>query len=116
MTNCAPNDRPANVLLSESDDALRRALARVLTYEGFTVTPVPDLLRGLMYVNREIETEHHEAIPDVVITGIPSDGEYAETLALARKVGRRIPVVLLTDRPEATLRETQRDALIEVLE
>ncbi len=112
------NPRPASiVLVSGPDDALRRALSRVLAYEGFAVVPVPDLLRALMYLNREIEAEHYDAVPDVVITDVPSGADHDEALALARSVARRVPVVLVTDAGDANaLADSPCGSIIEMVE
>ncbi len=88
---------PQVILLCERDESIRRTLKRSLSFEGFAIVPVPDLLRALAYVDLELTAERPDALPDVIVTSVPEWGPgHAASLSLIRRISRRIPVVVLT--------------------
>ena len=106
------------VLLSERDDALRRALGRALSVDGFSVITVANLARAVAYLDEEFENDHSDALPDVIVADIPPWGpEHDAAVSLVRRLARRVPVVAMTDLGASHFfLDGRRISMIEVVE
>ncbi|HEX4476620.1 MAG TPA: hypothetical protein VH142_16145 [Polyangiaceae bacterium] len=106
------------VLLSERDDALRRALGRALSFSGFSVIPVPDLPRAAAYIEEGPDAGHDGSLPDVIVTDVPSWGSQRDAaLSLVRRLSRRVPIVVLANGGDFPFfGEGRASPMIEVLE
>ncbi|WP_432034966.1 response regulator transcription factor [Streptomyces cucumeris] len=79
------------VLLAEDDRAIRRALERALTLEGYRVTAVSDGIEALAAAHRE-----H---PDVVVLDVMMPGvDGLQVCRVLRAEGDRTPILMLTAR------------------
>jgi DNA-binding response OmpR family regulator len=86
------------VLLVETDEELAKEVQCALSEAGFAVIRVADPGRALAYLDRELAFEASDALPDVLVAGVPLEGpSHTACLALIRAVGRRIPVVVVAE-------------------
>jgi two-component system response regulator MprA len=91
------------VLLAEDDRAIRDSLDRLLTLEGYQVTPVSDGIEALASV--------HKQRPDVVVLDVMMPG--IDGLAVCRVLraeGDNVPILMLTARVETSDRVAGLDA------
>lgn len=91
------------VLLAEDDRAIRDSLDRLLTLEGYQVTPVSDGIEALAAVHKE---RHDVLVLDVMMPGI--DG--LAVCRVLRAEGERVPILMLTARVETSDRVAGLDA------
>ncbi len=77
---------PPHILVADDDDNLRRLVAAYLQREGYRVTEAAD--GNSAY--QQAESEH----PDLVVLDVMLPG--ASGLQIARKLGGRVPVLMLT--------------------
>ncbi|MFH8807608.1 response regulator transcription factor [Streptomyces hygroscopicus] len=91
------------VLLAEDDRAIRQALTRALTLEGYRVTAVPDGVEALAAVHREP--------PDVIVLDVMMPGvDGLQVCRVLRAEGDRTPILMLTARVETADRIEGLDA------
>ncbi|MET7761445.1 response regulator transcription factor [Streptomyces sp. NPDC005336] len=91
------------VLLAEDDRAIRQALERALTLEGYRVTAAPDGIEALAAIHRE-----H---PDVVVLDVMMPGvDGLQVCRVLRAEGDRTPILMLTARVETADRIEGLDA------
>jgi two-component system, OmpR family, response regulator MprA len=92
-----------HLLVVDDDEAVRDALALVLTLDGFEVTTAPDGREGI----RMLSTGRPDAVVlDVLMPGL--DG--LQVCRRIRATGDRIPVLMLTARTEVSERVAGLDA------
>ncbi|MGW3494320.1 response regulator transcription factor [Streptomyces sp. NPDC001020] len=91
------------VLLAEDDRAIRHALERALTLEGYTVTAVADGVEALAQAHR---TQPDVLVLDVMMPGI--DG--LQVCRVLRAEGDRTPILMLTALVETADRIAGLDA------
>lgn len=91
------------VLLAEDDRAIRQALERALSLEGYRVTAVPDGIEALAAVHRER--------PDVIVLDVMMPGlDGLQVCRVLRAEGDRTPILMLTARVETADRVEGLDA------
>ncbi|GAA2364067.1 response regulator transcription factor [Streptomyces cuspidosporus] len=91
------------VLLAEDDRAIRHALERALSLEGYRVTAVPDGIEALAAVHRER--------PDVIVLDVMMPGlDGLQVCRVLRAEGDRTPILMLTARVETADRIEGLDA------
>ncbi|MEV1020298.1 response regulator transcription factor [Streptomyces sp. NPDC050264] len=105
MSHSAPPSSPSapTVLLAEDDRAIRNALARALTLEGYAVTAVADGVEALAAAHR---TKPDILVLDVMMPGI--DG--LQVCRVLRAEGDRTPILMLTALVETPDRIAGLDA------
>lgn len=96
-------DVPQTVLLAEDDRAIRHALERALTLEGYEVTAVADGVEALAHAHR---THPDVLLLDVMMPGI--DG--LQVCRVLRAEGDRTPILMLTALVETADRIAGLDA------
>lgn len=94
---------PQTVLLAEDDRAIRHALERALTLEGYEVTAVADGVEALAHAHR---TPPDVLLLDVMMPGI--DG--LQVCRVLRAEGDRTPILMLTALVETADRIAGLDA------
>ncbi|MER6268789.1 response regulator transcription factor [Streptomyces sp900105755] len=94
---------PQTVLLAEDDRAIRHALERALTLEGYEVTAVADGVEALAHAHR---TNPDVLVLDVMMPGI--DG--LQVCRVLRAEGDRTPILMLTALVETADRIAGLDA------
>ncbi|MFD7435912.1 response regulator transcription factor [Streptomyces sp. NPDC059861] len=94
---------PQTVLLAEDDRAIRNALERALTLEGYRVTAVADGVEALAQAHR---TPPDALVLDVMMPGI--DG--LQVCRVLRAEGDRTPILMLTALVETADRIAGLDA------
>ncbi|MEU5311219.1 response regulator transcription factor [Streptomyces sp. NPDC021562] len=94
---------PQTVLLAEDDRAIRHALERALTLEGYEVTAVADGVEALAHAHR---TRPDVLLLDVMMPGI--DG--LQVCRVLRAEGDRTPILMLTALVETADRIAGLDA------
>ncbi|WP_370092783.1 response regulator transcription factor [Streptacidiphilus sp. MAP12-20] len=93
----------STVLLAEDDRAIRDSLDRLLTLEGYQVTPVSDGIEALASV--------HKQRPDVLVLDVMMPG--IDGLAVCRVLraeGDNVPILMLTARVDTSDRVAGLDA------
>jgi len=98
--------RRARVLIVEDNAPLRKLMADILKFEGYTVSEASDApsMRQRIYDPRS-ERNAGELF-DLIITDIQMPGENGiASLATLRSAGCRIPAVIVTAFPELATRE-----------
>ncbi|MFD3732720.1 response regulator transcription factor [Streptomyces sp. NPDC058632] len=91
------------VLLAEDDRAIRNALGRALTLEGYRVTAVADGVEALAQV--------HRSRPDVLVLDVMMPGiDGLQVCRVLRAEGDRTPVLMLTALVETADRIAGLDA------
>ncbi|MEU5027631.1 response regulator transcription factor [Streptomyces milbemycinicus] len=91
------------VLLAEDDRAIRHALERALTLEGYRVTAVPDGIEAVAAAHRER--------PDVIVLDVMMPGlDGLQVCRVLRAEGDRTPILMLTARVETADRIEGLDA------
>ncbi|MGY0056034.1 response regulator transcription factor [Streptomyces sp. LZ34] len=91
------------VLLAEDDRAIRHALERALSLEGYRVTAVPDGIEALAAAHRER--------PDVIVLDVMMPGlDGLQVCRVLRAEGDRTPILMLTARVETADRIEGLDA------
>ncbi|WP_392964339.1 response regulator transcription factor [Streptomyces sp. LN245] len=94
---------PQNVLLAEDDRAIRHALERALTLEGYTVTAVADGVEAL--------AQAHRTPPDVLVLDVMMPGiDGLQVCRVLRAEGDRTPILMLTALVETADRIAGLDA------
>ncbi len=94
---------PHNVLLAEDDRAIRHALERALTLEGYEVTAVADGVEAL--------ARAHRHPPDVLVLDVMMPGiDGLQVCRVLRAEGDRTPILMLTARVETADRVAGLDA------
>ncbi|MFF8034838.1 MULTISPECIES: response regulator transcription factor [unclassified Streptomyces] len=94
---------PHTVLLAEDDRAIRNALERALTLEGYRVTAVADGAEALAQV--------HRSRPDVLVLDVMMPGvDGLQVCRVLRAEGDRTPVLMLTALVETADRIAGLDA------
>lgn len=94
---------PHTVLLAEDDRAIRHALERALTLEGYEVTAVVDGVEAL--------AQAHRHPPDVLVLDVMMPGiDGLQVCRVLRAEGDRTPVLMLTARVETADRIAGLDA------
>ncbi|MFF7858161.1 response regulator [Streptomyces sp. NPDC007904] len=94
---------PHTVLLAEDDRAIRNALERALTLEGYRVTAVADGVEALAQV--------HRGRPDVLVLDVMMPGiDGLQVCRVLRAEGDRTPVLMLTALVETADRIAGLDA------
>ncbi|NGO44711.1 response regulator transcription factor [Streptomyces ureilyticus] len=94
---------PHNVLLAEDDRAIRHALERALTLEGYEVTAVADGVEAL--------AQAHRSPPDVLVLDVMMPGiDGLQVCRVLRAEGDRTPILMLTARVETADRIAGLDA------
>ncbi|CAL9519276.1 response regulator transcription factor [Streptomyces pilosus] len=94
---------PHTVLLAEDDRAIRNALERALTLEGYRVTAVADGVEALAQV--------HRSRPDVLVLDVMMPGiDGLQVCRVLRAEGDRTPVLILTALVETADRIAGLDA------
>ncbi|MFC7266906.1 response regulator transcription factor [Streptomyces lutosisoli] len=94
---------PQNVLLAEDDRAIRHALERALTLEGYEVTAVADGVEAL--------AQTHRTPPDVLVLDVMMPGiDGLQVCRVLRAEGNRIPILMLTALVETADRIAGLDA------
>ncbi|MEI5100547.1 response regulator transcription factor [Streptomyces sp. PmtG] len=98
-----PGGPPHSVLLAEDDRAIRNALERALTLEGYRVTAVADGVGALASAHREP--------PDLLVLDVMMPGiDGLQVCRVLRAEGSRTPVLMLTARVETADRVAGLDA------
>ncbi|PWI11291.1 DNA-binding response regulator [Streptomyces sp. NWU339] len=101
MSPTAP--RTHTVLLAEDDRAIRNALERALTLEGYRVTAVADGVEAL--------AQAHRSRPDVLLLDVMMPGiDGLQVCRVLRAEGDRTPVLMLTALVETADRIAGLDA------
>jgi two-component system response regulator MprA len=91
------------VLLAEDDRAIRHALERALTLEGYRVTAVADGVEAL--------AQAHKSSPDVLVLDVMMPGmDGLEVCRVLRAEGDRTPILMLTALVETADRIAGLDA------
>ncbi|MFJ5557470.1 response regulator transcription factor [Streptomyces sp. NPDC093250] len=94
---------PHTVLLAEDDRAIRNALERALTLEGYRVTAVADGVEAL--------AQAHRRRPDVLVLDVMMPGiDGLQVCRVLRAEGDRTPVLMLTALVETADRIAGLDA------
>ncbi|MEV5432830.1 response regulator transcription factor [Streptomyces sp. NPDC052701] len=94
---------PQTVLLAEDDRAIRHALARALTLEGYRVTAVADGVEAL--------AQAHRGRPDVLVLDVMMPGiDGLQVCRVLRAEGDRTPILMLTALVETADRIAGLDA------
>ncbi|MCX4698813.1 response regulator transcription factor [Streptomyces sp. NBC_01352] len=94
---------PQNVLLAEDDRAIRHALERALTLEGYRVTAVADGIEALAHA--------HKSPPDVLVLDVMMPGiDGLQVCRVLRAEGDRTPILMLTALVETQDRIAGLDA------
>ncbi len=94
---------PQNVLLAEDDRAIRHALERALTLEGYQVTAVADGVEAL--------AQAHRTPPDVLVLDVMMPGiDGLQVCRVLRAEGDRTPILMLTALVETQDRIAGLDA------
>jgi two-component system, OmpR family, response regulator MprA len=94
---------PQTVLLAEDDRAIRHALERALTLEGYQVTAVADGVEAL--------AQAHKAPPDVLVLDVMMPGiDGLQVCRVLRAEGDRTPILMLTALVETQDRIAGLDA------
>ncbi|MER5524273.1 response regulator transcription factor [Streptomyces sp. NPDC002677] len=94
---------PPTVLLAEDDRAIRHALERALTLEGYEVTAVADGVEALAHAHRER--------PDVLVLDVMMPGiDGLQVCRVLRAEGDRSPILMLTALVETADRIAGLDA------
>ncbi|MEV8595062.1 response regulator transcription factor [Streptomyces sp. NPDC052012] len=94
---------PHTVLLAEDDRAIRNALERALTLEGYEVTAVADGVEAL--------AQAHRSRPDVLVLDVMMPGiDGLQVCRVLRAEGDRTPVLMLTALVETADRIAGLDA------
>ncbi|MFI8092338.1 response regulator transcription factor [Streptomyces sp. NPDC086080] len=94
---------PHTVLLAEDDRAIRNALERALTLEGYRVTAVADGVEAL--------AQAHRSRPDVLVLDVMMPGlDGLQVCRVLRAEGDRTPVLILTALVETADRIAGLDA------
>ncbi|MFI0506464.1 response regulator transcription factor [Streptomyces albogriseolus] len=94
---------PHTVLLAEDDRAIRNALERALTLEGYRVTAVADGVEAL--------AQAHSSRPDVLVLDVMMPGiDGLQVCRVLRAEGDRTPVLILTALVETADRIAGLDA------
>ncbi|MGV9556333.1 response regulator transcription factor [Streptomyces sp. NPDC003401] len=94
---------PHTLLLAEDDRAIRHALERALTLEGYRVTAVADGVEAL--------AQAHKAPPDVLVLDVMMPGiDGLQVCRVLRAEGDRTPILMLTALVETADRIAGLDA------
>ncbi|MEV5976646.1 response regulator transcription factor [Streptomyces sp. NPDC052114] len=94
---------PHTVLLAEDDRAIRHAVARALTLEGYEVTAVADGIQALATAHRQP--------PDILVLDVMMPGiDGLQVCQVLRAEGDRTPILMLTARVETADRIAGLDA------
>ncbi|MDQ0776525.1 two-component system response regulator MprA [Streptomyces aurantiacus] len=94
---------PHNLLLAEDDRAIRHALERALTLEGYEVTAVADGVQAL--------AQAHRTPPDVLVLDVMMPGiDGLQVCRVLRAEGDRTPILMLTALVETADRIAGLDA------
>ncbi|GGT34156.1 response regulator transcription factor [Streptomyces chromofuscus] len=94
---------PHTVLLAEDDRAIRNALERALTLEGYRVTAVADGVEAL--------AQAHRTPPDVLVLDVMMPGiDGLQVCRVLRAEGDRTPILMLTALVETADRIAGLDA------
>ncbi|MET7681194.1 response regulator transcription factor [Streptomyces sp. NPDC005423] len=94
---------PQTVLLAEDDRAIRHALERALTLEGYAVTAVADGVEAL--------AQAHRTPPDVLLLDVMMPGiDGLQVCRVLRAEGDRTPILMLTALVETADRIAGLDA------
>ncbi|MFJ8495303.1 response regulator transcription factor [Streptomyces sp. NPDC094038] len=94
---------PQTVLLAEDDRAIRHALERALTLEGYEVTAVADGVEALAHA--------HRIAPDVLVLDVMMPGiDGLQVCRVLRAEGDRTPILMLTALVETADRIAGLDA------
>ncbi|MFE0677023.1 response regulator transcription factor [Streptomyces sp. NPDC058867] len=94
---------PQTVLLAEDDRAIRHALERALTLEGYRVTAVADGVEAL--------AQAHTSPPDVLVLDVMMPGiDGLQVCRVLRAEGDRTPILMLTALVETQDRIAGLDA------
>nr|WP_209445533.1 response regulator transcription factor [Streptomyces roseochromogenus] len=94
---------PQTVLLAEDDRAIRHALERALTLEGYEVTAVADGVEAL--------AQAHTTPPDVLVLDVMMPGiDGLQVCRVLRAEGDRTPILMLTALVETADRIAGLDA------
>ncbi|MBD0423900.1 response regulator transcription factor [Streptomyces sp. TRM S81-3] len=94
---------PRTVLLAEDDRAIRHALERALTLEGYEVTAVADGVEAL--------AQAHRGRPDVLVLDVMMPGiDGLQVCRTLRSEGDRTPILMLTALVETADRIAGLDA------
>ncbi|MEU3349325.1 response regulator transcription factor [Streptomyces sp. NPDC006700] len=94
---------PQTVLLAEDDRAIRHALERALTLEGYDVTAVADGVEALAHA--------HKSPPDVLLLDVMMPGiDGLQVCRVLRAEGDRTPILMLTALVETADRIAGLDA------
>ncbi|WP_079175243.1 response regulator transcription factor [Streptomyces malaysiense] len=94
---------PQTVLLAEDDRAIRHALERALTLEGYEVTAVADGVEAL--------AQAHRTPPDVLLLDVMMPGiDGLQVCRVLRAEGDRTPILMLTALVETADRIAGLDA------
>ncbi|MFH0516451.1 response regulator transcription factor [Streptomyces sp. M41] len=94
---------PPTVLLAEDDRAIRNALERALTLEGYQVTAVADGVEAL--------AQAHRTPPDVLVLDVMMPGiDGLQVCRVLRAEGDRTPILMLTALVETQDRIAGLDA------
>jgi two-component system, OmpR family, response regulator MprA len=98
-----PQTTPPTVLLAEDDRAIRHALERALTLEGYAVTAVADGVEAL--------AQAHRTPPDVLLLDVMMPGiDGLQVCRVLRAEGDRTPILMLTALVETADRIAGLDA------
>ncbi|ATL32499.1 response regulator transcription factor [Streptomyces formicae] len=94
---------PHTVLLAEDDRAIRHAVERALTLEGYEVTAVADGIQALATAHRQP--------PDILVLDVMMPGiDGLQVCQVLRAEGNRTPILMLTARVETADRIAGLDA------
>ncbi|MFF9125730.1 response regulator transcription factor [Streptomyces sp. NPDC014889] len=94
---------PQTVLLAEDDRAIRHALERALTLEGYDVTAVADGVEALAHA--------HKSPPDILLLDVMMPGiDGLQVCRVLRAEGDRTPILMLTALVETADRIAGLDA------
>ncbi|MFC9285471.1 response regulator transcription factor [Streptomyces sp. NPDC057052] len=94
---------PHTLLLAEDDRAIRHALERALTLEGYRVTAVADGVEALAHA--------HKSPPDVLVLDVMMPGiDGLQVCRVLRAEGDRTPILMLTALVETADRIAGLDA------
>lgn len=98
-----PGATPSTVLVAEDDQEIRRALERILRFEGYDVSSVGDGAAALEFVD--------EHAPDMILLDVTMP--FVDGLGVCRRMrerGDRTPILMLTARHELADRVAGLDA------